>query len=191
MCSAEVSQHNNMTERRSVQGLEVARQGHSKNPPCNGVDSRAVTCGVVFAGGGHRAAGLAEHRKNEIAQGGKGACAGPDPAAIFVHRDVAPPMQPVLDPPMGADQLQQALRSGIGNRQAGHEIGDLAAGFSGAFARPFDAQDLGSAGPFEVGDTSALTQALRLSKRHWLVASAASRDGMPLLDGLGPSDVRR
>lgn len=61
-------------------------------------------------------------------------------------------MQPVLDGPVTARQLQQALGTGLGRGQAGDDISGLCAGFSAYLADALDARNLGGAGPVKVGD---------------------------------------
>jgi hypothetical protein len=61
-------------------------------------------------------------------------------------------MQPVLDGPMIARQLQQAFGTGFGSGQAGDDIGGLDADLSAYLAGTLDAPNLGGAGPGKVGD---------------------------------------
>lgn len=61
-------------------------------------------------------------------------------------------MQPVLDGPVAARQLQQPFGTGLGGGEAGDDIGGLRAGLSACLAGAFDAGNLGGAGPRQVRD---------------------------------------
>ena len=166
--------------RDSRQACSWPAQGHSKNPPGHGRDGRRGIDGEGFAGSRHRDAAAAQQGEDEIAQGHHGPCAGADTGAILVHRDVAPPMQPILDAPVGAHEGEQPLRAGLGGGQARHEIGDLGRGLAGFLAHALDAHHLGRTGPLQM--RNHLAADLRLAALDAAVA---------LVEGLGTRDVRR
>ncbi len=78
-----------------------------------------------------------------------GSVSQPAPVLILVHDDVEPPVQPIFDTPMRANDLVEAF-----GRQDGAEqiIGGLGCCLAGDFADALDLADSGQAGPLMVFD---------------------------------------
>ena len=147
-------------------------QGHSKNPAGDDCDGFGAVLAEVFACLAHGQALGTDQGQGEISNRGKCAAAGPDAAAVFVHRHVADVMQAVLDAPMGAHERQQPIGTGFDRGQAGDEVGDLGTDLVADAALAPDARDLGRTGPVEVlddlgadRDAARLDAAVRLVER--------------------------
>ena len=155
-------------------------QGHSKNPFCDGLEGAVGSGGAGFARGGHGFSAGVQHGQGEIADGDEGPRAGADAAAVLCEGDVAPPVQPVLDAPVGAREGHEPVGSGLVRGQACHVAGDLGARPAAGLARVLDAQDLCGAGSFEIWrDLGAARSVARLDA------------SVPLVQGLGPAEIRR
>lgn len=159
---------------------EMVAQGHSKNPAGDGGERQCGIGGVGFAGGGHGLACALHHCQREITDGSEWSRAGTDTATVLVHRDVAPPVEFVLDAPMGACKSEQAFGACLSDRQARHEVGDLDADLTLDLARALDTQNLSGTRPAEMWhDLGAGRGATRLEP------------AMPLLDRCGPTQIKR
>ena len=93
---------------------------------------------------------LKVYGEDEVADGSERSCSGTDTATVLVHRRVAAPMQLVLDAPVTAGQREQAVGSGLGRRERGHEVGDFGARLVFDLPDTLDAEHLGSARPAEM-----------------------------------------
>lgn len=131
---------------------------------------RATGLGEGAQGGGHvREAGQTAEGDGEVVQAGhdRWTVADTDTRAVLAEGHVADIMGAVLDAPVAAVELQQAVRVSLLRRQTGHEEDGLVAlltGFElGDFA--FDATDLGDIGEVDIivegggGQQAALLQA--------------------------------
>ena len=71
------------------------------------------------------------------------------PVLILVHDDIEPPVQPIFDAPMRANDFVEAFGR---QRRAEQIIGGLGCCFAGDFADALDLADSGQAGPLMVFD---------------------------------------
>lgn len=71
---------------------------------------------------------------------------------IFAQYDIAAPVESIFDAPMVAPEGEELIRSCALARDAGHGIGDFAAGLAGFFTMALDPADLGSTRPIEMID---------------------------------------
>ena len=171
-----------MRSKRSRRDARIAaeEQGHSKNPFCDEGDGFGAVFAEVFAGLAHGEATGSDEVEDEIAQGGERAGAGAATTAIFVHGHVADIVQLIFNAPVGACDLKEPIRAGLGLGQAGDKVGNLDADLVADAALPLDAHDLGGARPFEVrDDLGADRDPARLDA------------AVTLLDGLRDGAIRR
>ena len=162
------------------QGAAPHRQGHSKNPASDDCDGFGAVFAEVLAGFGHGKASGSDEGYHEISDCREPSATGAGSAPILVHRDIADPVQPVLDCPVVPFQFEKSHRAGFSWGKAGDEIGDLGADLVADLACALDACDLGGAWPLQV--------------RHDLGADrdpACLQPAVALVGGLGRCQIRR
>ena len=135
----------------------VLRQGHSKKALLCCGDGFEPVFGEGLADLGEGLGAVVDDGQHGVSERRHGAWAGAgsDGTVVLAQGHVAPPVQAVLDEPVIAPQGEQGVGVGLLGRQAGDGIGDLVADRAGFLAGPFDAADLGCAGPAEMGHALA------------------------------------
>ena len=97
-----------------------------------------MSCEGADGFGGIATSGVVVQEKDEVVQCGKdsGRLTTADLTGIFTQRDVASPVQDVLNLPVGTDQIEHLVRCSLARHQAGKAIGTLATGVIATFEKP-------------------------------------------------------
>lgn len=133
-----------------------------------------------FAGFADSEAGASVEGERGVAEICEAVPAGADAASVFIHGDVAHPVQAVLDRPVVAPKREQPLGGRFGGLQAGERIGDLDAFLGPDPSAALDSQDLGKSWPAQIRD--------RLGRGR---EGARFDAAVPLVEARGGPGVRR